>query len=234
MSELVQLRGLRVVRGQFSLKVQSLSVGGGEVLGVVGPNAAGKTTLLELLAGMLGAEFGMVQVFQLDPFEHPAQVRSRLGYMSDDLPVFDLKLSRLMEMISRYYPTWDWDLCRKLLRDFDLSPSDRPSKLSKGEGTKLRLVLAMSFRPKVLLLDEPATGLDLGGRRKLLEYVLRTAGEEDRCVIISSHQLADIERIADKLLVLNNGTVIKQGMAPELIGEGRTLEEALIAWGAAG
>ena len=92
----------------------------------------------------------------------------------------------------------------------------------------------MAFRPQVLVLDEPATGLDVGGRRALLESVLEVVRDPARSVIVSSHMLADVQRIADRLLVITGGQVVKDGRTDELVGEGRTLEEALEDWGAEG
>jgi ABC-2 type transport system ATP-binding protein len=108
------------------------------------------------------------------------------------------------------------------------------AQLSKGQGTRIRLVLAMAFRPRVLVLDEPATGLDLAGRRSLLRSVLDVVRDPQRTVIVSSHQLQDVERIADRLLVLDAGQVIQQGPTADLVGDDRTLEEAMVSWGAAG
>jgi ABC-2 type transport system ATP-binding protein len=98
----------------------------------------------------------------------------------------------------------------------------------------LRLVTAMAFRPHVLVLDEPATGLDLAGRRSLLESVLEVVRDPERAVIVSSHQLLDVQRISDRLFVLNEGKVVREGRTDALVGEERTLEEAMELWGVAG
>jgi ABC-2 type transport system ATP-binding protein len=92
----------------------------------------------------------------------------------------------------------------------------------------------MAFRPRLLVLDEPATGLDVAGRRSLLESVLEAVRDPERSVIVSSHMLADVERIADRLLVLEEGRVVKDGRTDDMVGEHRTLEEAMVDWGAAG
>ena len=105
--------------------------------------------------------------------------------------------------------------------------------LAGGQGTRLRLLTAMAFRPKVLVLDEPATGLDLAGRRSLMQTVLDVVRDPDRSVIVSSHQLADLERIADRFLVLDRGGVVVEGSAEEIVGDNETLEEALISLGSA-
>ena len=231
---LIQVSNLKVRRGSFELEIRDWHLGPGQVTGLVGPNGAGKTTLLETLAGLRSSQRDTVKVFGLHPWRDPVKVRSYLGFMSDDLPLFDMRIGPLLQMISGYYPTWDRDLVEQLLERFKLDPTARVDQLSKGQGTRIRLVAAMAFRPRVLLLDEPATGLDLAGRRALLESVLDVVRDPECSVVISSHMLQDVERIADRLLVLNEGDVVKEGSTSALIGEKRTLEEALMEWGAAG
>lgn len=230
----IQLNNLKVRRGSFQLNIPEWHLGPGQVTGLVGPNGAGKTTLLETLAGFRPSQRDAVKVFGLNPWRQPVKVRSSLGFMSDDLPLFDMRIGPLLQMISGYYPTWDRDLVEQLLERFKLDATARVDQLSKGQGTRIRLVTAMAFRPRVLLLDEPATGLDLAGRRALLESVLDVVRDPDCSVIISSHMLQDVERISDRLLVLNEGEVVQEGTTTDLVGEGQTLEEALMAWGAAG
>ncbi len=233
-SSLIEVRDLKVRRGAFVLDVPGWRVEPGQVIGVVGPNGAGKTTLLETLAGLRPASSGSVRVFGRDPWREPEVVRVALGFASDDMPVFDLRIGPLLRLLSGYYPTWDAALAESLLARFKLDPAAKAHTLSKGQGTRLRLVTAMAFQPRVLVLDEPATGLDLAGRRSLLESVLEVVRDPERAVIVSSHQLLDVQRIADRLLVINEGRVVREGATDALIGEGRTLEEAIEAWGAAG
>lgn len=232
--DLVHVHELRVRRDGFVLDVPEWRVAPGEVVGLVGPNGAGKTTLLETLAGLRPTTSGSVRALGNDPWANPAKVRSRLGFMSDDMPVFDTRVGSLLRMLSGYYPTWDTELVELLLERFKLDPRLKASRLSKGQGTRLRLITALAFRPTLLILDEPAAGLDVTGRRTLLESVLNVVRDPARSVLVSSHMLADVERIADRLLVLNEGRVVKDGPTDGLVGEHRTLEEALIDWGAAG
>ena len=230
---LIEVRDLVVRRGTFALALSGWQVEPGQVVGVVGPNGAGKTTLLEALGGLSPVTSGSIRVFGRDPWREP-EVRAALGFASDDMPVFDLRVGPLLRLLSGYYPTWDAGLVESLLERFKLDPTAKAHTLSKGQGTKLRLVAAMAFRPRVLVLDEPATGLDLAGRRSLLESVLDVVRDPERAVIVSSHQLLDVQRIADRLLVINEGRVVREGATDALVGEGRTLEEAIEAWGAAG
>jgi ABC-2 type transport system ATP-binding protein len=231
---LIEINGLAIKRGNFCLDIPKWQVEPGQVVGVVGPNGAGKTTLLEAIAGLRPTTKGRIGVFEKDPWSSPVEVRSHLGFMSDEMPVFDMRVAELLRMASGYYASWDKDLVEKLLEVFKIDPAQKAAKLSKGQGTRLRLILALAFRPRILVLDEPASGLDLAGRRSLLEQVLEVVRDPFRSVVISSHMLSDVERIADSLLVLNKGKVVEQGRTDELVGENRTLEEALVAWGAAG
>ncbi len=229
---LVVAENLVVRRGRFALRVPEWKVAAGEVVGVVGPNGAGKTTLLETIAGFRCADAGRIAVLGLDPWRDPVHVRSSLGFMADDLPIFGMRIADLLRTLSGYYATWDTNLVHELLRRFALDPQKNTSQLSHGEGTRIRLLIAMAFQPKLLVLDEPAAGLDLGGRRALLESVLSVVRDPSRSVIFSSHQLHDVERISDRLIVLDRGNVVRDGRTDVLVGDGRTLEEALEAWGA--
>jgi len=220
---LIEVRDLVVSRGSFRLRVPRWRVAPGRIVGVVGPNAAGKSTLLGHVAGLLDPSPGRVRVFGLDPIQHPVEVRQQLGWMTDDLPLWNLRGRSLLHRLSGYWPTWDPALVERLVERFEVPLDTKVSDLSKGAGTRLRLVLAMAFRPRLLVLDEPGTGLDLAGRRALLAEVLEVAADADRAVVISSHQLADVQRIADELLVIADGRVVRQGPTDELVGEARTL-----------
>jgi len=232
-TDLVDVQGLVVRRGTFRLEVPAWKVGPGQVVGIVGPNGAGKTTLLEAVAGLRPVDGGSVHVFGLDPWRHPVEVRSALGFMSDDMAVFELRVDRLLRMVSGYYPSWDGELAGRLVERFAIDTRKKAGELSRGQGTRLRLVMAMAFRPRLLVLDEPAAGLDLSGRRRLLESVLEVVRDPQRSVLVSSHVLHDVERVADRLLVLSSGRVVQEGETAALVGEDRTLEEAIEAWGAA-
>ncbi len=232
--ELISIEGLRVLRGSFELVIPQWRVTRGRIIGVVGPNGAGKTTLLQTIAGLQPKVEGSISVFGYDPWLRPDIVRASLGYMSDDLPLFDLTIYQLMQVLSGYYRTWDPKLVEKLLKYFKLDQSKRISELSKGQGTKVRLITAMAYRPRILMLDEPGAGLDLASRKIFLKSVPEAVRSSRTSVIISSHHLQDVAKVAERLLVLEKGHIVHEGPAEELIRANQTIEEALVEWGLAG
>jgi ABC-2 type transport system ATP-binding protein len=226
----VTLTDVKVHHGGFTLDVPGLSFPKGRVVGLVGPNGCGKSTMLRLLPGLDRPSAGEVRVLGLDPVASPVEVRNQLSWMSDDMPVFNLRIQRLLHLLSGLYDTWDHELVIELVDRFDVDLSARVGNLSKGEGTRLRLVLALAYRPQVLVLDEPATGLDLAGRRALLRSVLDLSQDPDRTVIISSHALSDVHRIADHLVVMKEGRIVQDGPMDALVPDDTSLEERLMNW----
>jgi ABC-2 type transport system ATP-binding protein len=224
------MENLVVRRPNFVLSVPEWTVSPGGVFGVVGANGAGKTTLLELIPGLARADEGHLQVLGLDPIANPVEVRSSVGFMSDDMPIFSETVGRLMWFLSGYYPTWNDVLVGKLLDRFGLDERRSVTELSRGEGTRLRLITALAFEPALLVLDEPCAGLDFEARRRLLETVLDIVRDPQRAVILSSHQLGDVERVADHVLALSRGQVVAQGTPDDLAGPSGNLEHAMGRW----
>jgi ABC-2 type transport system ATP-binding protein len=222
-----------VTQGSFRLEVPALALPRGQVIGLVGANGAGKTTLLDAIVGLSAPASGRVRTLGLDPIGEATALRRQLGYMCDDLPLYDVSIRLLLEALAGFYPTWDAALVADLLRRFELDPEQKVSALSKGQGARLRTLLAVAHRPALVVLDEPATGLDLAGRRALLTTLLEVTTDPARTVLVSSHQLADLERIADRLVVMRAGRIIADEPTDALVGDGRTLEEVLLERGAA-
>jgi len=225
----IELQAVRVVRGTFTLDIPRLEIEPGAVVGLVGRNGAGKTTLLETLVGLLAPSAGTVRVLGMDPVDDLVAVRQRTALMTDDMPIFSMSAGALLRSLAPLYPTWDGALAADLLRRFEIDPRLSVGQMSKGEGTRIRLVLSLAFRPPVLLLDEPATGLDVPSRRRMLAEVLEVVKDPQRTVVISSHQAVDIERIADRIILLDRGRVTTDGTPADVCGDGRTLEDLLAA-----
>lgn len=222
-----ELTGLTLTRGAFQLDIPALAATPGTVIGLVGRNGAGKSTLLQVLAGLRRADAGQVRVFGLDPWTQGERVRQCTGWMSDDMPIWSLPIEQLLRALRPYYPTWDDALVRSLLTKLELDPGRHVSQLSKGEHTRVRLLITLAFRPRLLLLDEPATGLDVPARRALLELILGVVNDGQRTVVVSSHQVDDVERIADRVLLIEGGRITADGTASQVAGAAPNLEERL-------
>jgi ABC-2 type transport system ATP-binding protein len=190
----------------------SLYVPRGCVFGLVGENGAGKTTMIRHLLGLLRAETGTVRVFGFDPVAKSVEVLGRIGYLSEhrDLPAW-MRVDELVRYTGGFYPNWDCDYAEQLRQEFALDPAARVRTLSKGQLAKLGLLLALAYRPELLLLDEPSSGLDPLVRHDILEAIIRSVAEEGRTVLFSSHLLDEVERVSDHLTMMHHGRVMFSG-----------------------
>jgi ABC-2 type transport system ATP-binding protein len=185
------------------------SVDKGEVVGLLGKNGAGKTTLIRIAMGMLEPQRGTAMVFGLDPREHPVEVKRRIGYVSEEqiLPPF-LTVGEVVDIHRGLFPSWDDRMSSELASRFELSPRARIKTLSKGQARQVALLCAVSHRPELLLLDEPAGGLDPAARREFLETSIQLLNEEGTTILFSSHYMQDVERMARRVVMLHDGLVL--------------------------
>jgi ABC-2 type transport system ATP-binding protein len=217
-SPVVEITGLsRAFGSKLALNQVSMRVKPGRVFGLVGANGAGKTTLIKHILGRLKAEKGLVRVFDYDPVEDPVDVLSRIGYLSEnrDLPAW-MRVDELLRYTEAFYPNWDMAYAEDLRRQFGLSPRAKIKTLSRGENAKAGLLITLAYRPELLLLDEPSSGLDPVVRRDILEAIIRTVADEGRTVFFSSHLLEEVERVADDLAMMFNGQIVLTGELDEV------------------
>ena len=192
-----------------ALSSVTVSVARGGVHGLVGANGAGKTTLIKHILGLLGAQSGSVRVFGLDPVADPVGVLSRIGYLSEerDLPGW-MRVDELVRYSRAFYPAWDDVYAEELRQTFALDPSAKIKNLSKGQKARVGLLIALSYRPELLVLDEPSTGLDPIVRRDILGAVIRTIADEGRTVLFSLHLLEEVEQVADHVTMISEGKIL--------------------------
>jgi len=189
----------------------SLVIPTGGVFGLIGANGAGKTTLIKHLLGSHFAQSGSVSVFGVDPVCEPVQVLSEIGYVSEDrdLPGW-MRVQEIIDFTKAFYKKWDSNYAKELVDLFELKPKQRISTLSRGQTARICLLLALAHRPRLLILDEPSSGLDTLIRRDILTAIIRTTAEEGRTVLFSSHLLDEVERLADHVAILHQGRILLQ------------------------
>lgn len=205
-------------QGTFQLGPLDWTVPEGAFYALVGPNGAGKSTLLDLLMGMGHAHRGSVQVLGMDLEADEVAIKRRVAYVSPELNYQSWgRVGRAIDFVSGFYPDWDSDRCERLMRDFEMDRSAKIQTLSFGARTKLSLILALSRKPDLLLLDEPTTGLDAIARKVLFTELLSILRSEGRTIVISSHQLTDLERFADHIGILHEGKLLLSGRMDEVV-----------------
>jgi len=186
----------------------NISVPRGGVYGFLGRNGSGKTTAIKVFAGLLRPGLGTVRVLGKNPFEFTPEDRQRVGYMSEKqiLPV-NYRVGALAAFCAHFYPRWDGELARQLFSRFGINPRRKIKTLSNGTQRQVAFILALAPRPELLLLDEPASTLDVVARREFLGEILELIRGGDSTVFISSHILSDIERVADHIGILVDGAL---------------------------
>ncbi len=209
----VEVAGLTRRFGRtLALDAVDLEVPRGVVFGLVGENGAGKTTLIRHLLGLLRPQSGTVRVLGGDPVRDPVGVLARVGYLSEerDLPGW-MRVGELLPYLRGFYPTWDDALAEELRGQFALDAAAKVGTLSQGQRARAGLLAALAYRPELLVLDEPSTGLDPVVRREILAAIVRTIAEEGRTVLFSSHLLEEVVRVADHVAMIDRGRFVLCG-----------------------
>jgi len=203
MSAVIETRGLgRQYRRTWALRDCTLAIPEGRVVGLVGPNGAGKTTLLRLAAGLLAPTCGTISVLGEEPAAGPAQL-ARVGFVAQDTPVYArMPVSDHLRLGAWLNPAWDDEMARRRIGQLGLDQRQRAGSLSGGERAQLALTLALAKRPELLILDEPVASLDPLARREFLRGLMEAVAEDGTSVVLSSHLVADLERVCDYLVVL--------------------------------
>lgn len=193
---------------KVALDAVDLRVEPGTVLGLVGRNGAGKTTALRLAMGILWPDAGRIEVLGLDPVVQGLAVRERASLLSEETALYPwMTVGEILEFAAALHPRWDRDLAERTRRNLDLDPKAKIADLSRGTKAKVALVAAVAPRPELLLLDDPTAGLDPLVRREVLDALLDAVVEQGGAVVYASHLIHDLERIADRIAVLDAGRV---------------------------
>jgi ABC-2 type transport system ATP-binding protein len=202
---------------KWALADCTVTIPAGHVAGLVGPNGAGKSTLLQIAVGLLRPTTGTVEVLGGPPATDAGQL-ARIGFVAQDTPVYArLNVAEHLRLGALLNPRWDREMAERRVAALDLDPRQRAGRLSGGQRAQLALTLALAKRPDVLILDEPVASLDPLARRDFLRHLMEVVAEVGISVVLSSHLVADLERVCDYLVVLAAGHVQVTGEVEDLL-----------------
>jgi ABC-2 type transport system ATP-binding protein len=202
---------------RWALRDCTIQVPAGRVVGLVGPNGAGKTTLLHLAVGLLQPSAGQIAVLGAQPAENPTQL-GRVGFVAQETPVYSsLSVADHLSLGGWLNPRWDAGVAQRRIDQLGLDRKQRAGKLSGGQRAQLALTLALAKRPELLVLDEPVASLDPLARHEFLQHLMEAVASDGVSVVLSSHLVADLERVCDYLIVLAGSRVQVAGDVDELL-----------------
>ncbi|RCS48310.1 ABC transporter ATP-binding protein [Bremerella cremea] len=208
----------------------SLSIPPGQTFALLGRNGAGKTTTIRILLGLIAASSGQAWVKGIDPAKHPLHVRGQVGYLGEDQTMYPwMTPVELCRFLSAFYPTWDAAWANELLSRFEIPPHARIGRLSKGQGVKLGLIAALAHRPSVVILDDPAMGLDPVARKEFNRHLVEHLQAEGTTVLYSSHLLDEVEAVADSVAILDQGRIVRTAATDALRDD---VKQLVLPWDA--
>jgi ABC-2 type transport system ATP-binding protein len=187
----------------------TLSVPTGSVFAFLGKNGAGKTTTIRILLDLLDRTSGDAKVLGMDCVKDALALKKQIGYVAEGQKMYDwMSVDELIWFCKGFYPTWDDGFAEAVKKRLELPGRDKVGEMSRGTQAKLALLLAMAFKPDLLILDEPTAGLDVVVRRNFIQEVIELIQEEGRTVFFSSHLVHEVERVADWVGVIDQGKLI--------------------------
>ncbi|MFZ0663596.1 MAG: ABC transporter ATP-binding protein, partial [Acidobacteriaceae bacterium] len=218
MTAVIETESLGKQYGQrWALQECTLSIPDGKVVGLVGPNGAGKTTLLQLAVGLLNPTAGSITVLGGRPDDGPAQL-AKVGFVAQDTPTYPgLTVIQHLRTGAYLNKNWDRELAKSRMDQLNVDPRQKAGSLSGGQRAQLALTLAVAKCPELLLLDEPVASLDPLARREFLRSLMEIVARDGVSVILSSHVIADLERVCDYLVILDSSHVQLSGDVSELL-----------------
>ncbi|MFY9748860.1 MAG: ABC transporter ATP-binding protein [Acidobacteriaceae bacterium] len=229
MSEVcVRFEGVSKKYPHFLLDNISLELPEGSILGFIGANGAGKSTTMRILMGLVRQDSGAVQVLGHSMPADQVAAKQKIGFLSEDLRLYGAAtLAWHMAFIASIYPDWNQAYADTLLRRFDLKPQQKIKGLSHGQRVKAALLLALAHQPRLLVLDEPTTGLDPVARREVLAELMAVLVDDRRTILFSSHNTLDVEQISDRIAFIDRGRIIAFDEKEDLLDRWRRLRLVL-------
>jgi ABC-2 type transport system ATP-binding protein len=206
----IELKGVEKSYPYFHLRDVDLMLEPGQIMGLIGPNGAGKSTMIRILMGLIQQDRGNVHVLGRRIPAEQALAKRDIGFVSEEMRLYGLTtLQWHMDFVASVYPGWDAHYAKTLLKRFNLRSEQTTKRLSHGEHMKAMLLLALARHPRLLVLDEPMTGLDPVARHEVLTELMAVLQDENRSILFSSHHTQDVEQISDRITFIDRGRVIE-------------------------
>ncbi|NOR46098.1 MAG: ATP-binding cassette domain-containing protein [Candidatus Delongbacteria bacterium] len=215
------------------LKNINLSIKKGTIMGLVGKNGSGKTTMIKGLLGLLKLDDGKASLFDQDSWDLPPETKQKIGYVPQTINMFDgwMTVAAIIEYVSVFYDNWNNEKVSKLLQDWNLDPKSRFRSLSEGEKQKVAIILAMGHEPELYIFDEPVASLDPVARRSFIKELIDLNLDSGSTMLFSTHITSDLERIAADVALLKDNKIHYVGdlsKLKELHGEQMSLEDIFL------
>lgn len=219
---ILEIQNLNKSYSSFSLRNVSFKLDQGYIMGFIGENGAGKTTVLRCMLNLVKKESGSIKIFGKNMDEHEIDIKQDIAFMSGDVAFYPgKKLSVITDTFKRFYKNWDEEAYNKYMKLFNLDENKKVKELSQGMKMKYSIALALSHKAKLLIMDEPTSGLDPVARNLLLD-IFRGIIEEGECsILFSTHITSDLEKCADYITFIKNGEIIETGEKDELLDQYR-------------
>lgn len=223
MSYVLEINNLRKTYKGFSLKDINIKLEQGYITGFIGANGAGKSTTIKSILNLINRDSGDVKIFNKDNKTNDKELKNKIGVVLDEGYFYEeLTLKEMKNIISPMYSNWDENQFNNYIRRFNLPLDRKISKLSKGMRMKYSIAIALSHNAELFIMDEPTSGLDPIVREELLEILSDIIQEENKTIFFSTHITSDLDKIADYLIIINDGKILLKGAKDEII-EGHRL-----------
>lgn len=222
---MIEIKGLsKSIDNKKILNNINLNIKEGSIFGLIGPNGAGKSTLIRTITGIYKSDEGKILFQGEDVYDNP-EVKKQIGYVADTNNFLsNLTVKEIIKYYELTYDTFDMDKFNELNKIFKVSIKKFLFTLSKGNKTRLAIMLNLSIRPKFLILDEPTSGLDPIIKRKFTEILVNEVSENGTTIVISSHNLSDVERICDEIAIIEDGNIKRNASIEELKREYKKIQ----------
>ena len=203
---MLEIKNLSKDFKKFKLNNISFKLEPGYIMGFIGPNGSGKSTTIKLIMNLLKKDSGEIKVFGKDHIQFEKEIKNKIGFVYDEFYFYeDLTMKNI---IRPFYKEWDDKLFNKYMENFKLDSSQKIKRLSKGMKMKFSLAVALSHNADLIIMDEPTSGLDPVFRREILDILYNVIQDEKKSIFFSTHITTDLEKIADYITFINNGTIV--------------------------